>query len=115
MAYLHRIINGGGFVDREYGLGRGRIDLLIRRPYIDGAGRRGVQREAIEIKVRRNKQGDPLDEGLHQLDGYLDRLGLDTGLLVIFDRRPSAPPIIERTGFSTATTPSGRTVTLLRA
>jgi hypothetical protein len=37
------------------------------------------------------------------------------GVLVIVDRRPSAPPIIERTEFSRATTPSGRTITLLRA
>ncbi|MQY26766.1 AAA family ATPase [Nocardia aurantia] len=75
MAYLHRIINGGGFVDREYGLGRGRIDLLIRQPYVDTEGKREVQREAIEIKVRRSGYTDPTDEGLHQLDGYLDRLG----------------------------------------
>ena len=26
MAYLQRVVNGGGFVDREYGVGRGRID-----------------------------------------------------------------------------------------
>ena len=33
MAYLQRIVNGGGYVDREYGVGRGRIDLLMRWPY----------------------------------------------------------------------------------
>ena len=31
-AFLQRIINGGGRVDREYGLGRKRVDLLLRRP-----------------------------------------------------------------------------------
>jgi hypothetical protein len=30
MAYLHRIVNGGGYIDREYGVGRGRIDVLVR-------------------------------------------------------------------------------------
>ena len=33
MAYLQRVVNGGGTVDREYGVGRGRIDLLVRWPY----------------------------------------------------------------------------------
>jgi hypothetical protein len=35
--------------------------------------------------------------------------------LVIFDRRPAAKDIDERTRFDTATTPDGRTVALLRA
>ena len=31
-AYLHRVMNRGGRIEREYGLGRGRVDLLIRWP-----------------------------------------------------------------------------------
>ena len=31
-AFLHRIVNGGGRIEREYGLGRGRTDLLIVWP-----------------------------------------------------------------------------------
>lgn len=115
MAYLHRIVNGAGYIDREVGVGRGRIDLLVRQPYEDSDGRRTEQREALELKVWADNQADPLPQGLAQLDGYLDRLGLDTGTLVIFDRRPGADPIAERTRFETATSPSGRTVTLLRA
>ena len=38
-AFLQRIINGGGRVEREYGLGRKRTDLLIIWPHP-----RGVQR-----------------------------------------------------------------------
>jgi hypothetical protein len=49
------------------------------------------------------------------LDGYLERLGLDTGVLVVFDRRPGAAPIAERTAFEEARTPSGRAATVLRA
>jgi hypothetical protein len=53
---------------------------------------------------------------LAQLDGYLDRLGLTTGILVIFDRRPDTPPITERTCFSEEEkTPNGHAITLLRA
>lgn len=115
MAYLHRIVNGAGRIDREVGVGRGRIDLLIRQPYRDTDDRRAEQREALELKVWAAGRPDPLDEGLVQLDGYLDRLGLTTGVLVIFDRRPLAAPIAERTAFDEARTPSGRTVTVLRA
>jgi AAA domain len=115
MGYLQRIVNGGGYVDREYGAGRGRIDLLIRWPYRTAAGDRVLQREALELKVWRERESDPLREGLAQLDGYLDRLGLGTGVLVVFDRRPQAAPIAERTSFEETTSPSGRPVTLLRA
>ena len=37
-AFLQRIVNGGGFIDREYGLGRKRTDLLIRKPLTEGYG-----------------------------------------------------------------------------
>jgi hypothetical protein len=56
-----------------------------------------------------------LVNGGGQLDRYLDRLTLTTGVLVIFDRRPEAPPWKERGAFEQATTPSGRQVTALRA
>ncbi|WP_280401349.1 ATP-binding protein [Nocardia carnea] len=115
MAFLHRIVNGGGYIDREYGVGRGRIDLLIRQPYTDDTGHRAEQREAFELKVWADKQKDPLEQGLAQLDSYLDRIDLPTGILVIFDRRKEAAPITERTRFSETTSPAGRTLTLLRA
>jgi len=115
MAFLHRLVNGGGFIDREYGVGRGRVDLLIRWPYKDGDGQRVTQRQAVELKVWRKGRPDPLGEGLGQLDDYLCRLNLDEGVLVVFDRRPDAEPIDKRVCFDTAETPSGRRVTLLRA
>ena len=31
-AFLQRVVNGGGRIEREYGLGRGRTDLLILWP-----------------------------------------------------------------------------------
>jgi hypothetical protein len=111
MMFLQRVVNGGGFIDREYGVGRGRIDLLVRKPY----GDHQVQREAVELKVWHPRRADPVRDGLSQLDSYLDRLGLDTGTLVIFDRRPTAAPVYERTSLAKEQTPSGRTITLLRA
>jgi hypothetical protein len=115
MAFLQRVINGGGHVEREYGVGRGRIDLLIRWPHQTPDGERALQREAVELKVWREGKPDPQTEGLAQLDAYLDRICLDTGVLVVFDRRPNAAPIAERTRFEQATTPTGRTITVLRA
>src|SRR5215475_7774171 len=115
MGFLQRVVNGGGYIDREYGVGRGRIDVLIRWPWTDPAGKRHWQREAIELKVWRAGEPDPLARGLTQLDGYLNRLGLDHGTLIIFDRRPDAAPITERTTSTETASPSGRTVTLLRA
>jgi hypothetical protein len=115
MAFLHRVVNGGGYIDREYGLGFGRIDLLVRQPYTRPDGSRAEQREGLELKVWRDPEKDPLAQGLAQLDGYLDRLELPAGTLIVFDRRACAAPIAERTRFSEVQSPSGRTITLLRA
>jgi hypothetical protein len=115
IAFLQRIINGGGMVDCEYGIGRGRIDVLVRKPYTDGDGKPAVQREAVELKVRRQHQGNPLKEGLAQLDEYLSRLELDSGTLMIFDRRPSALRKRPNPEISRATTPQRRDITLFHA
>jgi hypothetical protein len=71
MAFLQRIVNGGGFIDREYGVGRGRIDLLVRFPYRRTSGEAAMQRRAMELNVWRKGQQDPLAKGLAQIDAYL--------------------------------------------
>jgi hypothetical protein len=106
MAFLHRVANGGGTLHREYAIGTGRIDLYLRH---------GPDMLAMELKVWRDGEPDPLKEGLAQLDGYLSGLSLDSGWLVIFDQRSGQPPIAQRTHATTATTPAGRRVTVLRA
>jgi hypothetical protein len=106
MAFLHRVANGGGTLEREYAIGTGRMDLCLRH---------GPDTLALELKVWRDGEKDPLVEGLAQLDSYLAGLGLDSGWLVIFDRRSGQPPIAERTRAAAATTPAGRRVTVLRA
>lgn len=115
MAYLQRVVNGGGVIDREYGVGRGRIDLCIRWPYKGAGGERIWQKEAIEIKVWAKGKGDPLAKGLEQLEGYMDQMGVDRGVLAIFDRRPDADGVEERTGFEEVrTAEKGYAVTVLR-
>jgi hypothetical protein len=113
MAFLQKVVNGGGHVDREYGLGRKRIDLLVRWPHPGPDGRREVQREALELKVWRAGEKDPEKQGLAQLDAYLERLDLPAGTLVVFDRRPPAKRR-KKPRRGTAKTSSGRKVTVLR-
>ena len=67
MAFLQRIVNGGGRVEREYGLGRGALDLMIFWR---------SERHAIEVKIRRDTETEA--EALEQVAGYLDRAGLGT-------------------------------------
>jgi len=93
MAFLQRVVNGGGMIDREYAVGSGRLDLYVRWPW-SGV----VDTHALELKVRTDRK-NPLGEGLDQLAGYLRRLGLDHGTLVIFDRRTDAPPVDQRGKF----------------
>lgn len=108
MAFLHRVVNGGGSLEREYAIGTRRMDLCLRY-----GGPEPVTL-AMELKVWRDGEKDPLGRGLEQLDSYLSGLGLETGWLVIFDRRSDLPPIAERTNTETAVTPTGRTVTVIR-
>ena len=106
MAFLHRVINGGGTLEREYAIGMGRMDLCLRY---------GTVTLGIELKVWRDGRPDPLAEGLEQLDGYLAGLGLDSGWLVIFDRRSGQPPIEARTASLETTSPEGRRIVVVRA
>ncbi len=91
MAFLQKVVNGGGFIDREYAVGSGRIDLCIRWPRPGG-----TERWAIELKVWRDGRPDPVPQGLKQLGSYLERLGLDRGTLIVFDSRSVAKPLSER-------------------
>jgi hypothetical protein len=76
--------------------------------------RLGAVTLGIEIKVWRDRRSDPLAAGLVQLERYLARLGLESGWLVIFDRRSTALSIEERLRSDVAQTEQGRQVTVIR-
>ena len=82
MGFLQRVVNGGGRVHREYAAARGRLDLLVEY---------GPDRFAVELKrvppTRRTLE-QVREEGVAQLRGYLDTLGLPEGWFVLFDQRP---------------------------
>ena len=82
-AHLQRVVNGGGTIEREYALGRGRTDLLIRWPQ-EGRTRKFV----VECKLRRGELERTITEGLAQTRGYMDRCGAEAGHLIVFDRAP---------------------------
>jgi hypothetical protein len=81
MAFLQRVLNGGGRIDREYAAGRGRMDLAVEykdKIYI------------IEIKLIHsyNSAQEVLEEGLTQIAKYRDKIDVTApSYLVIFDRR----------------------------
>ena len=80
-AHLQRVVNGGGVIEREYALGRGRTDLLIRWPQ---GGR--TRKFVVECKLRRRGLERTVREGVEQTRGYMDRCGAEAGHLIVFDR-----------------------------
>ena len=85
-AFLQRVVNSGGRIEREYGLGRGRTDLLVIWPRGSGPPGQPADRFVIECKVLHKSLERTLREGLEQTARYMDRCGSDAGHLVIFDR-----------------------------
>ena len=104
-AFLQRIVNGGGRIEREYGLGRMRTDLLViwpikeqnmddRQQITEGIGYQAssicypvkIQRVVIELKILYKSMAKTIDAGLKQTWEYMDRCRADEGHLVIFDR-----------------------------
>jgi hypothetical protein len=76
-AFLQRIINSGGRIEREYALGRKRMDLGVI--YKD-------QKFAIEIKIKSSEKSR--EQSLDQVASYMDTLGLKKeGYLCVFDRK----------------------------
>lgn len=81
-AFLQRIINGGGQINREYGLGMGRTDLFILWRLPDGT----YQRFVIECKVVWGSKKATINRGLDQVTKYADRCGADEIYLIIFNQ-----------------------------
>jgi hypothetical protein len=81
MAFLQRVTNGGGHIERECAAGRGRTDLAIEYDN---------QWFIIEIKLLHYYDTPDVveEEGLEQIRAYRDRIDPQApAYLVIFDRR----------------------------
>ena len=90
-AYLQRVVNGGGRIEREYGLGRGRTDLLVLWPQEPGQPSDLWERFVVECKVLRDSDRKSLEwtveRGMEQTLGYMKKCGAEEGHLVVIDRR----------------------------
>lgn len=78
MAYLQRIVNGGGSIAHEIAVGRGGTDLTI-----DFRGDRFV----LELKIKRSNTN--MERTYKQLTHYLDQLNLAHGYLILFELKNS--------------------------
>jgi hypothetical protein len=84
LAFLQRILNGGGRIEREVAAGRGRMDIAVE--YLK-------RWHIIEIKLVHawDSPEEVKEEGLEQIRRYRDRVAPDApAYLCIFDRRPEA-------------------------
>jgi hypothetical protein len=79
MAFLQRVINGGGQIVREMAAGRGRLDLCV---VYDG------EKYPIELKQRRGEKSRA--QGVEQTLRYMDAYRAREGWLAIFDRSADA-------------------------
>ncbi|MDR2345331.1 MAG: hypothetical protein LBE18_04625, partial [Planctomycetaceae bacterium] len=75
MAFLQRIINGGGTITREMALGTERLDLCLEYNH---------QKYPIELKIRYGKKY--VAKGLEKTADYIDACGAKEGWLVVFNR-----------------------------
>jgi AAA+ ATPase superfamily predicted ATPase len=100
MAFLQRVINGGGQIIRELASGTGRLDLCLiykNRKY------------PVELKIRYGKKY--MEEGLEQTTHYMDILGCTEGWLLVFDRRSTVK--WEDKLYMKKETVNGKTVTVV--
>ena len=90
-AYLQRVVNSGGRIEREYGLGRGRTDLLVLWPREAGQPSDLWERFVVECKVLRDSDRRSLagtvERGVRQTLEYMGKCKAGEGHLVVVDRR----------------------------
>jgi hypothetical protein len=75
MAWLQRLVNGGGIVRREYALGLKFIDLLV-----EFAG----EKFAFELKTENHYKRE---DALKQVSEYASRLGVSSVYLIVFRKK----------------------------
>ena len=81
MAFLQRVLNGGGRIEREYSAGRGRMDLFVEY---------NTARYILELKLVHNKQSIEIvkSKGVEQTKTYRDtKAPQASAYLILFDRR----------------------------
>jgi len=78
MAFLQRVINGGGRIEREMALGNGRCDMVVIY---------NNENFVMELKIKSSNFN--FEKSKIQLIQYLDKLNEPHGYLIIFESKPS--------------------------
>ena len=81
-AFLQRVVNGGGHIEREHATGR---DVRICR-FSGWPHSARMQRFVIERKILHGSLETDIARGLEQIAGSMDTSAAQEGHLVIFDR-----------------------------
>jgi len=102
LAFLQRVVNGGGKINREMALGNGRADI-----FIEFANEKFV----VELKIKNQKFN--LGRALTQLDRYLDTLGENKGWLMVFELKKSTEISWEERIKWTETEHEGKKITIV--
>ena len=93
---LQRVINSGGRIEREYGLGRQRVALLVLWPLKPAKDEKPdwirwqgpVQKAVVALKVLHKSLESTIFQGLNR---PTDTCGTKEGHLVIFNRDAKVP------------------------
>ena len=98
-AFLQRVVNGDGQINRDFAAGTGRADLCVIY---------NERRYPIELKIRRDTK--KFAKGVEQTAAYMETYGCTEGWLVIFDQRKRTP--WKEKLFAKKTTIGDKTVTV---
>jgi hypothetical protein len=100
-AFLQRVVNGGGMIEREYALGMKRVDLMVKWKYEtrsqkpdarnqkpEDSGQWQYQNIVIEIKTidKKQKYETVREKALQQTAEYAKICGEKTAYILLFDR-----------------------------
>lgn len=86
--FLQRVANGNGIIEREYALGSGRVDIMLKwRSAVD------EQRIVIELKTLKERDAYEtlLSQALDQTTDYADKCAATEAHILIFDRVDKMP------------------------
>ncbi|MCL2064104.1 MAG: AAA-like domain-containing protein [Candidatus Cloacimonetes bacterium] len=89
-AFLQRMINSGGYINREYALGSRRTDLFIKRNYTKN-GVTYTDKIVIEVKIigKKQKYETVRETAIEQTAKYAKYIGVKEAQIIIFDRDQS--------------------------
>lgn len=85
-AFLQKIIDGNGNIERDYGMELMRTDIHLSWPHP-----KGTQEIVLELKYRYGDLDNTIKKGVQQTWKYMEKSGAREGYLLIFDWRKDIP------------------------